>query len=106
MFVKLDTDSNGFLTLEELEAGMQDIALIFHLEEPDVREMLRAADVNGDGRIDYTEFISAAFQKDMLLSTKNLQGAFRMFDADGDGTVSKEELKLVFGGGHVSQRGE
>ena len=29
-----------------------------------------------------------------------------MFDADGDGTVSKDELKLVFGGGHVSQRGE
>ena len=29
-----------------------------------------------------------------------------MFDVDGDGSVSKDELKLVFGGGHVSQRGE
>ena len=29
-----------------------------------------------------------------------------MFDADGDGTVTKDELKSVFGGGHVSQRGE
>ena len=106
MFLKLDADSNGFLTLEELEAGMQDISSIFHLEEPDVRDMLRAADVNGDGQVDYTEFISAAFQKDMLLSGNNLQAAFRMFDADGDGTVSKDELKQVFGGGHVSQRGE
>ena len=76
--------------------------------------MLRAADVNGDpfplgmwdGQIDYTEFIAAAFQKDMLLSGNNLQGAFRMFDTDGDGTVTKDELKEVFGGGHVSQRGE
>lgn len=72
MFLKLDADSNGFLTLEELEAGMQDISSIFHLEEPDVRDMLRAADVNGDGQVDYTEFISAAFQKDMLLSGNNL----------------------------------
>ena len=37
MFLKLDTDSNGFLTLEELGAGMQDICQIFHLDEPDVR---------------------------------------------------------------------
>ena len=29
-----------------------------------------------------------------------------MFDTDGDGTVTKDELKEVFGGGHVSQRGE
>ena len=51
---------------------MQDIVEIFHLEEPDVRQMLKAADVNGDGRVDYTEFIAAAFQKDLLLSGKNL----------------------------------
>ena len=49
MFIKLDTDANGFLTFEELDAGMADIAQIFHLDEPDVRDMLRAADVNGDG---------------------------------------------------------
>ena len=64
MFIKLDVNHDGFLSLEELEAGMQDIAAIFHLDEPDVRDMLRSADTNGDGRIDYTEFIAAAFQKE------------------------------------------
>ena len=68
MFIKLDTDNNGFLTLEELEAGLNDLCAIFHIDTPDVRDMLRSADNNGDGRIDYTEFIAAAFKKDLLLS--------------------------------------
>ena len=49
MFLKLDTNSDGFLTFDELEAGMQDIASVFQQEEPDVRAMLNAADTNGDG---------------------------------------------------------
>ena len=29
MFISLDTDNNGFLTLDELESGMRDIAQLF-----------------------------------------------------------------------------
>ena len=68
--------------------------------------MLKAADANGDGTIDYTEFLAAAFQKDLLLSSQNLRAAFELFDKDGDGSISKDELKEVFGDGHVSKRGE
>ena len=68
--------------------------------------MLKAADANGDGTIDYTEFLAAAFQKDLLLSSQNLRAAFELFDKDGDGSISKDELKEVFGDGHISKRGE
>ena len=102
LFTKLDTDFNGFLSLEELESGMREMSQIFRLEEPDVREMFRAADANGDGKIDYTEFIAAAYEKDLLLSSQNLRNTFNMFDSDGNGFISKEELKLVFGAGNVS----
>lgn len=102
MFLKFDANNDGFLTLEELRTGYSDIAQILNVDEPDVEEMLRGADLDGDGKVDYTEFIAAAFRKDLLLSGENLQRAFRMFDADGDGTISKEELKKVFGGGHVN----
>ena len=97
MFTQLDANADGFLSLEELENGMQEVAQIFNLEEPDVRDMLRAADTNGDGKVDYTEFIVAALQKDLMLKRDNLRGTFRMFDIDGDGKITKDELKEVFG---------
>lgn len=30
--------------------------------------MLKAADIDGDGKIDYTEFIAAAYKKEKLLT--------------------------------------
>jgi len=68
MFLKLDTNNDGHLTIDELENGMKEISQIFHLEEPDVMDMLKAADVDGDGKIDYTEFIAAAYKKEKLLT--------------------------------------
>ena len=61
MFLKFDANNDGFLTLEELKDGYADIAQILNVDEPDVEEMLRGADLDGDGKIDYTEFIAAAF---------------------------------------------
>ena len=46
---------------------MSEITSFFNLNEPDVRKMMEAADVNNDGQIDYTEFITAAFDKQKLL---------------------------------------
>ena len=68
--------------------------------------MMKACDLNGDGKIDYTEFIAAAYEKSQLLSGENLRNAFNMMDIDGDGALTKEELVQVFGGGHVSEHGE
>jgi len=46
---------------------MTEITTFFNLDEPDVTRMMEAADVNGDGQVDYTEFITAAFDKQKLL---------------------------------------
>ena len=49
MFIKLDTNSDGVLSFDELEAGMQEMASLFQQDEVDTRAMLKAVDVNGDG---------------------------------------------------------
>ena len=104
MFIKLDKDNDGYVSQEELEKGLQDICDIFHLEAPDVRAMFTGADVDKDGKVDYTEFVAAAYRKDVLLSSTNLSGAFKMLDKDEDGHISKQELINTFGSGHVAEK--
>ena len=55
-------------------------------------------DVNGSGFIDYTEFIMACTQKDIILSKQNLEAAFKAFDFDKSGKICAAELKELFGG--------
>jgi calcium-dependent protein kinase len=59
-------------------------------------EILDSLDKNRNGVIDYTEFLVAAADKELLLTEANLRFAFNMFDKDGNGSISKPELKEVF----------
>ena len=101
LFLQWDINNDGELSLDELKQNMAAITDIFQISERDVIAMMEKADSNGDGNVDYSEFIAAAFDKVKLLSEPNLQKAFKIFDQDGDGNVSPDELKRVFGGGAV-----
>jgi calcium-dependent protein kinase len=68
-----------------------------------VESILSQADLDGNGAIDYTEFIVASMNKKKLLSKKNLKAAFREFDKDGSGTITTEELKVMLGGENVRE---
>jgi calcium-dependent protein kinase len=59
-------------------------------------EIMGALDKNCNGVIDYSEFLVAASNKELLLSTENLKLAFNMFDKDKNGTISRPELRAVF----------
>ena len=46
--------------------------------------------------VDYTEFITAAANKQKLLNEQNLKFAFDAIDLSHDGSISREELKQRF----------
>ena len=89
MFKQWDSNNDGELSLQELKANMADITQLFDLQEPDVLAMMKKADSNGDGNVDYSEFIAAAFDKVKLLTEPNIQKAFKIFDKDGDGSITR-----------------
>ena len=99
MFQKWDINNDGSLSHNEIKTNMAEITQLFSLDEPDILNLLKAADTNGDGIISYDEFLTAAFDKHKLLSEANLVKAFGILDIDGDGSISQQELMSVFGGG-------
>jgi len=52
-------------------------------------------DIDGSGFIDYSEFVIASMNEKQLLTNEKLEAAFKMFDKDGSGMISTEEIKQV-----------
>jgi calcium-dependent protein kinase len=60
---------------------------------------MKIADADGSGEIDYSEWVVATMDKRKLLSNEKLETAFNLFDKDGSGTISADEIKEVLGVG-------
>ena len=59
------------------------------------QEAFRAFDTNGDGKIDFKEFIFALHLTSAASATEKLQWAFRMYDVDGNGKIDLGEMKRL-----------
>ncbi|KAH9611391.1 hypothetical protein KSS87_019505 [Heliosperma pusillum] len=91
MFNNIDTDRSGTITLEELKAGLARLGS--RLTEPEIQQLMQAADVDNNGSIDYMEFITATMHRHRLDKDENLQKTFLYFDKDNSGYITKEELR-------------
>jgi calcium-dependent protein kinase len=69
------------------------------MSDEEVEQMFAAVDADNSGFIDYTEFIVATVNTDEFNSNEFLQAAFKMFDKDGSGSISADEIKSVLGFG-------
>ena len=57
--------------------------------------MFAKIDLDGNGTIDYTEFVMATMNEQNLITDKRLRQAFELFDADKSGALSPEEIKSI-----------
>eukprot|EP00928_Gymnodinium_smaydae_P078731 TRINITY_DN62820_c0_g1_i1.p1 TRINITY_DN62820_c0_g1~~TRINITY_DN62820_c0_g1_i1.p1 ORF type:complete len:546 (-),score=139.23 TRINITY_DN62820_c0_g1_i1:226-1863(-) len=97
-FHAFDRNGDGLLTLEELRQGLQDGGFT-ELPEGAEEQIMEAVDANQSGLIDYTEFIAAGMDRGLHLTEDACYAAFRVFDIDGDGRITKDELRTLFSGG-------
>ncbi|KAK8960702.1 Calcium-dependent protein kinase isoform 2 [Platanthera guangdongensis] len=90
MFSNMDTDNSGSITYEELKTGLARLGS--KLSEFEVKQLMDAADVDGDGTIDYIEFITATMHRHKLEREENLYSAFQYFDKDSSGFLCLHNL--------------
>ncbi|KAK6917298.1 EF-hand domain [Dillenia turbinata] len=91
MFTNMDTDNSGSITYEELKTGLARLGS--KLSETEVKQLMEAADVDGNGTIDYIEFITATMHRHRLERDEHLYKAFQYFDTDNSGFITRDELE-------------
>lgn len=91
-FHVLDKNRDGTLTSTEIKEGMSKHKVSM---PPDFEEALGMLDTDGSGCIDYTEFIAATLTTKQYLKKEVVWSAFRTFDKDGDGKITKAELRAI-----------
>lgn len=91
MFKSIDADNSGTVTFEELKSGLARFGS--KISESEVRQLMDAADVDGNGTIDYLEFITATMHMNRMEREDHLYTAFQYFDKDSSGYITKEELE-------------
>ncbi|GMI82464.1 calcium-dependent protein kinase 29 [Hibiscus trionum] len=91
MFNNIDTDGSGTITLEELGVGLARLGS--KLTEPEIKQLMDAADVDKNGSIDYIEFVTATMHRHRLEREDNIYRAFQFFDKDSSGFITRDELR-------------
>jgi len=64
--------------------------------EAEVDAIMKSADNNNSGTIDYTEFVIATINRQNMLKKEKLEALFHLIDKDGNGYLTIEELKDFF----------
>ncbi|GFQ03923.1 calcium-dependent protein kinase 10 [Phtheirospermum japonicum] len=91
MFTLMDTDDDEKITYEELKAGLKKVGS--QLAEPEIKLLMDVADVDGNGVLDYGEFVAVTIHLQRMENNEHIRKAFLFFDKDESGYIELDELQ-------------
>jgi len=98
VFALFDKNSDGTISTVELGGILKGLHQEF--SEKQLEAMIRKVDINGDGQIDFDEFLLMMDGQIGANRGKSevdeLADAFRVFDKDGNGEITSDELYAIF----------
>ncbi|CAM0949057.1 unnamed protein product [Alopecurus aequalis] len=97
-FAFFDKDGDGRISAEELSTVVRSLGQSPTPEQ--LRDMVRDVDADGNGTIEFAEFLALMSRQREATNAdgsaaEELREAFRVFDRDHDGLISKAELRHV-----------
>ena len=92
-FENMDKNFDGKLSKDELVKGFKEMDIENYEEEAD--KIFKKADFDDNGSIEFSEWCTASMDKRQMLSKERLKAAFAMFDVNGNGMISFDEVRQL-----------
>lgn len=93
-FYKIDTDRSGTIDVEEIKSAIESCDQI--LEDEEINDILKQCCILQNGKISYTEFMSATIDKKFYTDETKIQSIFNQLDHNKCGYIIKEDLTTLF----------
>ncbi|KAJ7964090.1 Calcium-dependent protein kinase [Quillaja saponaria] len=90
-FEMMDTGKRGKINLEEFRVGLHKLGQL--IPDADLQILMEAADVDGDGTLNYVEFVAVSVHLKKMGNDEHLHKAFAFFDQNQSGYIEIEELR-------------
>ncbi len=93
-FEMFDKNKDGKITITELANVMRSLNL--DPTEEELKEMIDEVDLDGNGEIDFEEFVTLMNRRSKETDTEEvILNAFRVFDIEGNGLLSITDMRHI-----------
>jgi len=96
-FDQFDKDKKGYVMV--IQVGLVMNAMQLDYEEKSMRKIIRKFDADGSGKLEFNEFCALVYTLantvDKETLEKELREAFRLFDKERNGFISRDSMKAL-----------